>query len=268
MVMKYFYGVVFLFLVCGSTAFAKNPTDADSLYVDSIAAVTPFPAKILGKRDNQFETINQSLPLVDVFFRKNVGGLSSKVINPIKVGSTVFIYGKKDLSVDTSAGRVVFASYTDADGYRESSEFILGDGENIITVPDHDWQYIEFTLPGVGTPVVAKSYMIDAVMLIQDTDAPPVSVPSTRTLSAFGLRTNYPNPFEGTTNVSYSLEQSSDVQIAIVDLSGVEHARIDLGYQDAGQHSEPLNFTDRGIYFIRLFVNGIPLGSPLKVVSQ
>lgn len=272
MVMKYFYGVVFLFLVCGSSAFAKNPTDADSLYVDSIAAVTPFPSKILGKPDDQFATIDQSLPLVDISFKQYKGGVAQKSVILIKGGSTISIWGKKDPTVDSSAGQLVFFYFNPVTQYLEQSQetFYLGDGLNNVFVPAGQWEYIEFSLPGagLGTPEFAKSYMIDAVMLLQDTDAPPASVPSTRRMNAFGLQANYPNPFEGTTNASYSLEQGGNIQIAVVDLAGVEHSRIDLGYHDAGVYSEPLTINDRGVFFLRLYIDGIPSGAVLKVVSQ
>jgi hypothetical protein len=269
--MKYFYSLAFLVFFFSTNVFAAGSTDADTLFVDSIAEIKPLPTQIFGKPDNQFATMDQSLSLIDVSFKKSIGGAASTSVILMKGGSSLTVWGKKDLSVDSSAGQLTFFYFNPTTDQLEQSiePIFVDDGENKITVPPGTWEYIEFSLPGagLGTPNYAKSYMIDAVALIQDTDA-KVSVPSTRTLTAFGLQTNYPNPFVANTNIAYSLEQSGAIEIAVVDLAGVEHARFDLGYQNEGLHSEPLAINDRGMYFLRLYVNGIPMGNPLKVISR
>jgi len=270
--MKYFYGVLLVFLSFSATAFAAGTPEADTLYVDSIAEVKPLPIHILGKPDKQFSTMDQSLSLIDVSFKKSIGGQPSTTVVLMKGGSNLIVWGKKDPSVDSSAGQLTFFYFDPIQSqlFQSVEPIIVVDGENKVTVPPGTWEYIEFSLPGagLGTPNYAKSYMIDAVALVQDTDAPPASTPSARTLSTFGLQANYPNPFTSATNASYSLEHGGNIQISVVDLAGVEHSRIDLGYQDAGVHSEPLMINDRGVFFLRLYVDGVPSGAVLKVISQ
>jgi hypothetical protein len=269
--MKYFYSVLIALLLFSCESFAAGIHDADSLYVDSIAAVTPYPSKILGKPDGEYATIDQSLPLVDVSFKQYKGGVAQKSVVIMKGGSTVLVWGKKDVAVDSSAGQLIFFYFDPITQYLQQSQetFYLGEGLNNVPVPAGQWEYIEFSLPGagLGTEGFAKSYMIDAVALLQDTDAFVGVTPSPARQMA-GLQTNYPNPFESMTNATYSLEEGATVQMSVVDISGIEHARIDLGYQEAGAHSEPVMLNDRGMFFLRLFVNGAPYGSPLKIVSQ
>jgi hypothetical protein len=47
----------------------------------------------------------------------------------------------------------------------------------------------------------------------------------------------YPNPFNGSVNIKYSLTQSSDVNIAIYNLSGQKVEDVIDGYQIAGDHA-------------------------------
>lgn len=71
-------------------------------------------------------------------------------------------------------------------------------------------------------------------------------------LNALGQ--NYPNPFTQTTDIAYELEAGSEVQIAVMDLTGRTLMVINEGYQPAGKHNYRLDGTalEAGIYFYTL----------------
>ncbi|MCD6398705.1 MAG: T9SS type A sorting domain-containing protein, partial [Candidatus Aenigmarchaeota archaeon] len=74
---------------------------------------------------------------------------------------------------------------------------------------------------------------------------------------------NYPNPFNPTTKIHYSIKDKSNVQIDVYNLKGQLIKSLINGQQDAGDHSviwkgndDNGNEVSSGIYFYKLNVNG------------
>ena len=78
--------------------------------------------------------------------------------------------------------------------------------------------------------------------------------PEHASVSAFGLTANYPNPFNSSIVLSYSLNQASDVTIKIFDLTGREITTLYNGNQSVGYHSITWNSNNAptGVYVCRL----------------
>lgn len=70
----------------------------------------------------------------------------------------------------------------------------------------------------------------------------------------FALESNYPNPFNPTTTIKYSIPQANRVSLRVYDLTGKEVAEIVDNYMEAGLHSVNFNAADlaSGIYFYRI----------------
>jgi len=70
----------------------------------------------------------------------------------------------------------------------------------------------------------------------------------------YNIIRNFPNPFNASTTISFSLESSSDVQIDIFDIQGRLIETVADGYQAAGDHSLTWNagLYSSGVYFYRL----------------
>jgi hypothetical protein len=70
----------------------------------------------------------------------------------------------------------------------------------------------------------------------------------------FGLLMNYPNPFNTSTQISYSLANTSQVELTISNILGQHVATLFNGIQSVGMHSIIWNPSDlaSGIYFARL----------------
>jgi len=77
---------------------------------------------------------------------------------------------------------------------------------------------------------------------------------STRVPVGFLLKGNYPNPFNPSTSIAYSLSTESIIRLEIYNLLGQHVATLYEGMQQAGEHIVTWNASDfpSGIYFARL----------------
>jgi len=99
-------------------------------------------------------------------------------------------------------------------------------------------------------------------------DEPPVgtfsSVETTPLVevNGFALGTNYPNPFNATTTISYFLPSASEIRVDICNILGQRVETLFNGRQESGAHSLRWDATDvaSGIYFARLS-NGTQVSS-------
>ncbi len=72
--------------------------------------------------------------------------------------------------------------------------------------------------------------------------------------SAFSLSTPYPNPFNSTLHIEYSLDRVGEISLKLYDLSGREVIALDEGVRKSGIHSWTLDAGDlaSGVYLVRL----------------
>ena len=256
--------------VASATSLKIDSVYADSIYAQGVSGVTS-PESALGKPDGKFAVISGNAPLFDLAFRRHNGIIAKPILIPILPKSTIIIWGRKDKDVDSSAGQMTLYK-TDPSGIllysTELTPFYLKDGINIYQVPDSLFTYMEFSLPGLGTSNGAKSYSIDALALVEDTFDISGVTQNQIFVQHSSVRANYPNPFEGKTTIDYSLIQGGNIEMMIVDMNGIEHGRADLGYQSEGTHSFEFMTNDHGLFFVRLFINGVPSGNPLKIISR
>jgi Carboxypeptidase regulatory-like domain/Secretion system C-terminal sorting domain len=77
---------------------------------------------------------------------------------------------------------------------------------------------------------------------------------------------NYPNPFVGTTVITYGIPVEGSVRLEIFALTGQKIKTINAGYQTAGNHSIDLEANDMkpGMYFYKLSVTGTSTFSQTK----
>ncbi len=70
----------------------------------------------------------------------------------------------------------------------------------------------------------------------------------------YKLEQNFPNPFNPTTTVTYTIPKSGHLRLAVFNLLGQEVALIFEGYQSAGMHEVEFKNADlpSGIYFYRI----------------
>ncbi len=74
----------------------------------------------------------------------------------------------------------------------------------------------------------------------------------------FALNAAYPNPFNPSTTISYSMKNSSQLSLKVFDINGREVATLHQGAQSVGSHSVIWNATNisSGVYFVRMETSG------------
>jgi len=78
--------------------------------------------------------------------------------------------------------------------------------------------------------------------------------------------TNYPNPFNNSTVINYTLSIASNINLAIYNTKGELVKNLYIGHQLAGQHTATFNATglNSGVYFVKL--NGEKMNVNRKVL--
>ncbi|MDP8240182.1 MAG: T9SS type A sorting domain-containing protein [Candidatus Hatepunaea meridiana] len=101
--------------------------------------------------------------------------------------------------------------------------------------------------------IVSDDYSID-VLLSGEGNRLGAAVKEPDVAYEFALNEAYPNPFNSTTHISYSLESDSYVTLTLFDLSGREVAKLVDRPMTSGKHSVSWDASDlsSGIYMCRL----------------
>ena len=75
----------------------------------------------------------------------------------------------------------------------------------------------------------------------------------------FGIKSCYPNPFNPTVSIDYTIDIGSNVKLSIYNILGQKINVIDYGYQSRGDHTIFWNGTDKssklmpsGVYFLEI----------------
>ncbi|MGH7496547.1 MAG: T9SS type A sorting domain-containing protein, partial [bacterium] len=86
-----------------------------------------------------------------------------------------------------------------------------------------------------------------------------VENPSADLPAHFNLDQNHPNPFNPTTTITYSLNQTGQVVLKVFNVIGEEVVKLVNGIQVAGHHEVKFDATDfpGGVYFYRLQAGGL-----------
>ena len=125
-------------------------------------------------------------------------------------------------------------------------------------------------IPAGNNDVITISYegsgtldLVNAVLADSEGHTIPATINNRKGSSTvpetFTLDQNRPNPFNPTTEISYSLPEASDVKLDVYNIMGQKVTTLVDQYQDAGTHSVTWNSRDdnghqvaSGIYFYRL----------------
>jgi hypothetical protein len=119
--------------------------------------------------------------------------------------------------------------------------------------PDDVWDSDNFTFEklevGDGAPVNNWLNTGESLDLWFSKSVEPVP-------AEFVLFRAYPNPFNPTTNIGFTLPEAQEVSLVVFDLAGREVADLVDGWRDAGMHEVTFDGSDlaSGIYLYRLQV--------------
>ena len=85
----------------------------------------------------------------------------------------------------------------------------------------------------------------------------------------FSLYQNYPNPWNPTTQIEYSLPAESHVRLTLIDALGREVGILVDGVVSAGRHKNQVQVSNlsSGVYFYRLTADGKALSKKMIVMK-
>ncbi|MBC8310766.1 MAG: T9SS type A sorting domain-containing protein [Candidatus Marinimicrobia bacterium] len=122
-----------------------------------------------------------------------------------------------------------------------------------IESPDQNFGYqYQFRNISYGTQLVENEM---AILFTTNSDETFLSIDESILPSQLTLLQNFPNPFNPTTTISFSLEKSEAINLSIFDLNGKNvYSVINNQFYSAGQHSVNIDANDlpSGLYFYQL----------------
>ena len=199
--------------------------------------------------------------------RPSGGSFTAPVaIVPASVGNPVFWRG-----IDTDANGRLYVSYANNSSSATKGFFLVhGTGSNfsqpILVFQDSTASYItngSTSIAAKGNGEIAVCFgpagsrfgnVISDIFLKQGTLTVTGITEPLNTVSEFKLYDNYPNPFNPSTSIHYSLPVSANVSLAVYDVNGRIVKTLVSRYQEAGDYS--INFDagglTTGVYFYKL----------------
>lgn len=131
-----------------------------------------------------------------------------------------------------------------------------GDPDILDGILDCDWGLASSRsdIGAFGGSVAAATGIIDQEMNLPDIVMLPY---------------NYPNPFNASTTINYTLNRDSNVKIEISDILGRRLDSFDQGYQHPGRYNIIWNGNDRssGIYYYRIIADGTSLSGKMTLLK-
>ena len=132
-----------------------------------------------------------------------------------------------------------------------------------IIIPDTGFNAISVS---VAVDSGGNSFWIDAITLVQAGEAgvSGSSAPQQAVLES------YPNPFEHASPVTVHIDAPEPGRgvLSISDALGREVERVSTGELYAGAQDVTVGMDNAGVFFARLFIDGVPVGGPLKLIAK
>ena len=164
-----------------------------------------------------------------------------KIINSVDLGEIMTIYF--DTPFDLTAGELYFAAVGTTGDFVYQTSGIAPDNTSLIYYPTMTDPITGSNFYTSNTPVVRMNFKAPSVGLDE--------------LAANLSLEVYPNPASNNVNASFSLENASNVEVSISDLSGKVVYTNNLGNVAAGTHkvNVPTSELSNGVYFYNVAVN-------------
>ncbi len=129
--------------------------------------------------------------------------------------------------------------------------FVNGNGTS---TKSHEYSYVDGNLESGN-----YSYRLKQVDFNGSYEYSNVVEASINAPNKFELAQNFPNPFNPTTKISFSVPSNSNVKLTVYNLLGQEITTLVNGFMKAGSHTVEFNATNMnsGLYFYKLESNGL-----------
>ncbi len=250
-----------LFALLSSTGAHAQLMGLDSASVDSVSSYQVLnPENAMGKLDAKYAQLSKGC-FIDLAVKAKTGGLYY-----IAPGAKIRIYGR-NIPGDSSAAQINFVKTTNGFvSYTSHNYYATGNGMTELTAPDSQYTYIELTTTGGTDLKGSNSYLLDAIVVVQNYRAQGVATRASFDNSA--SLSNYPNPCHpgpAATMLAITTARSGDAMVVVADPTGREISRVAMGEIAPGAHEVPLAIEESGIYFAQLYLDGLPVGRARKL---
>jgi PKD repeat protein len=178
----------------------------------------------------------------------NASGCSDSIRQTVNV-SALPVVGKWAASVHNST-----AKFIPADSTQSAYKWLFGTGDS------SSGKKPSYTYPAPGSYYV-RLFVTNAAgctgsysdsVKISKTGIAPISINKNNLIV-------YPNPFEGSTNITYTLSEKSNINISVFDMQGRLVAKIKEGRFEAGNYTDHFeaskNNMSEGVYMLKMVVN-------------
>ncbi len=281
---KYLTVVLALAIYLPSIAFAQwtnkwSSSEINSSYASGWVAFQ----KSGGKWINKFYTIDaSSIKIMDSQFSETSLYVYNFTSAEQTAGNQIYSVGA-DLTGDGIVEFYVLSYYGASDNYRESFKIIdITNGNIIFEKNDPNYYYSYPVIWDIDNDGVLDcsftrydypNFNSYSFQVYSTGIATGVNQSPAKNLN-FKLEQNFPNPFNPSTTISYSLNKPGNVSIDVFDASGKLVTRLFSGYQSVGNHRIVWNGrnsfgskTASGTYFYQINFNGNKLTKKMTLLK-
>jgi hypothetical protein len=175
----------------------------------------------------------------------------------------ILLYDPAVWLTPTGDGMIIYQymQVVNAPGYSYDNDYATVGIEDHSQTDGVELSYWNYYSPGAAPLQPGRAYLFATLESQSHVDDAEQVVPLSYTLEP-----NYPNPFNATTSISYSLPQPSPVTLTVYNLLGQKIATLVQGRQEAGHHRALFDggSLSSGIYFYHL--EAVPYTKTRKMV--
>jgi hypothetical protein len=137
------------------------------------------------------------------------------------------------------------------------------EGMTTIIVPDTGYNAVAVE---IAADSGGNSFWLDAITLVQSGTAAVMD----RQIARGDILASYPNPFEHSSVATLHIDapDAGRGELLVSDALGREVERVPIGELHAGGQDVNFALGRAGVFFARLFIEGAPVGGPLKLVAE
>ena len=175
----------------------------------------------------------------------------------VEVGgsSNVFTPDNIDIVVGQTVTWTRLSGFHNVDG---STDTYPNNPDSFFSGPaSSGWSSFSYTFTEPGHYYYQCNPHVSMGMIGTITVSAALSIDETTNPTKYNIHSIYPNPFNPVTNITYVLEEHTNVQLAIFDLSGKEVELLINEFHKSGYHSLDWNADNypSGIYFVKMITD-------------